>query len=410
VNDKRADDFVIRETASAASVSLKLRKIGLFCTLIFALIGILTYSNYHFLVQTLSYPDSDFMTLWAGGRALVERIDPYDPKVWIPLFEKYGATWIPNPRAPYPLWTSLLFVPLAWLKVEFAAAVWQTISEILLGICILILATQFNRPKITPGWFILLILGGFAFRGSAVTILNGQVSILLLFIVTLFVYLLQRGRSSLAGITLAFVLCKPSPFILFVPLIGLWLLVQRRWKVMAGCAAGAATIILGSLILQPGWFFYWLAVRNKTFITYRTPTVWGLAFEISPTRWMLIGIGIAFLVTAYLGWLVVRKRVFGISETVSLALAGSLFITPYAWPYEHTLLMIPIILLISNVAERQLRIIAWFSLTILLPWSLFIVALNRGIDTFSFLVPLLIGTGILFQATHGTKLIFSACR
>jgi hypothetical protein len=149
--------------------------------------------------------------------------------------------------------------------------------------------------------------------------------------------------------------------------------------------------LAASWLLQPGWLLGWLNVRGKTQATYKTPTIWGLAYELAPGWWPLLGVLGAAVVAAGLGWLVLRYGELDEAQVVSLALCGSLFITPYAWAYEHALLLLPLVLIFVGVETRWLAWLAWALLILLLPWFLYWVAILLDRDTISFLVPLLVG-------------------
>jgi hypothetical protein len=370
-----------------------LQKIAFISLVSLFLFALLMAVNLRFPAKLIPYANRDFMTLWAGGRSIVERIDPYDPLVWRELRERFGSTWIPDQRAPFPLWTFLFFIPWAILPVNLAAALWLTISQLLLGLSLFLLLSKIARKTITLSEYTLILLGALSFRGTAVTFLNGQLTILLLFIPVMFLYLLSKRLPFLAGFALACILIKPTAFFLFGPVIGAWLLLQHQWRVIAGGLSGVAGLVLSTWLIQPGWINEWLHVRGKTFVTFQTPTVWGFAYEISQDWWLSLGIGATILITAGLGWVVIRHKEINAFEVTSLALAGSLLVTPYAWAYEHTLLLLPMTLIFSRINHRYAAIFVWLALTLIIPWSLFGIALRRGIDTFSFVVPLLIVMG-----------------
>jgi hypothetical protein len=75
--------------------------------------------------------------------------------------------------------------------------------------------------------------------------------------VTLFVVLtllaLERDHDIWAGVALACTSIKPQMVIFVAPWLILWAVVQRRWRFLAGLAAGGAVLLLGSLALFPRW-------------------------------------------------------------------------------------------------------------------------------------------------------------
>ena len=82
-------------------------------------VAIMAWAQYRYLAYPIRYTRRDFMSLWGGGRAVLEGLDPYDPEVWLPLRARYGSTWMPDERAPFPRWTLVLDVDwgTAWCAV-----------------------------------------------------------------------------------------------------------------------------------------------------------------------------------------------------------------------------------------------------------------------------------------------------
>ncbi len=293
--------------------------------------GMMAWAQYRYLAKPIRYTRRDFMSLWGGGRAVLEGLDPYDPEVWLPLRARYGSTWMPDERAPFPLWTLALMTPFSALDVDWGTAWWLVFSEGLLGASLYLLVSEVGHVRPTPVGFALLLLGGFATRGTLLTLHVGQITIVLLSVVTLFLVLMERDQPVPAGMALALTALKPNPFLLLVPLLGLWLLWRKRWRVLLGAALGGGAMLGATWLIQPGWVLEWFAVRGKTAATYRTPTVWGLAHAIWPEVWPVLGLVAAGAVTAIVGWAVFRHAEWGAPEVAALGMAGSLLVTPYAW-------------------------------------------------------------------------------
>ncbi len=251
-----------------------------------------------------------------------------------------------------------------------------------------------QRYRPTPGEAGLLLLGMF---GSIVTILvliNGQMTMFLLAIIVLFLLLLKKERLFLAGFTLAFIAVKPNPFILFVPLVGLWLLLQKQWRVIGGGITGTLTLLAVSWLLKPGWLLEWLNVREKTSVVTITPTVWGLSAEISEIWWLPIGLVLTTLIVAGVGWLIFTKPALPAEAVIGLALSASLLTTPYIWTYEHALLFLPWAWLFATLQNRRLAQGVWLLLAFVVPWLLFLIAAIRINDSLGFVSPLLALVGV----------------
>jgi hypothetical protein len=213
--------------------------------------------------------------------------------------------------------------------------------------------------------------------------------------------LLERERPVLAGMALALTALKPNPFLLLVPLLGVWLLWRRQWRVLLGAIGGGAVLLATTWLIQPGWLVDWLAVRGKTIATYRTPTVWGLAHALSPDLWPVLGLLGAGAVAVIVGWAVFHRPAWRTPEVVAVGVAGSLLVTPYAWTYEHALLLVPLVLLFTRARAGWVRWSLWGSLTIALPWVLYWAAMRTDSDVLSALVPAI--AGLAFVAADGAR-------
>lgn len=370
----------------------KTQQKGVVIILILVVFGLLTWGMYEMLTGPARYNNRDFMSLYAGGKAILRGLDPYDPTVWNPLRAELGSTWMPDDRTPFPLWTLLLVLPFAALDLGWGAAAWLAFSLCVLGGGLFLLINAYYPKPLPVAEFGLVALFTFTYRAVLVSMNNGQITFLLFFILALFLWLVRQERPFLAGIVLSFVIIKPNAFVLFVPAFGLWLLWQRRWRIVAGAAAGGLAMLLISWLVLPGWLFEWLNVTGKTEATAITPTMWGLAYEIWPEWWPILGLVFVVGVTAVTGLILFRHKNLTETEVMPLALIGSLLITPYAWVYEHLLLLIPAILLFLAIKRRGLAAFVWLLLVFVFPWATFWLAENRASDTLTVVVPLAVVT------------------
>jgi hypothetical protein len=350
-----------------------------------------TWGQYSILSRSYNYANQDFMSLWGGGRALLEGLNPYDPEVWQPLRARYGSTWMPTQAAPFPVWTAVFLVPFALLPINLAASAWLTFSEIALGVCAYLLLTYAENTKITRLSFLLVVFSLFTYRATVVTLLNGQITVALLLIVVLFLILLKRNKPQLAGFVFAFLALKPNPFLLFVPLIAVWLLIHKRWKVITGGVMGGALLLILGWLVLPGWIADWMHASEMAVVAPRTPTVWGIGGDVAFSYWQVIGLTLVIIVTFLVGLMTVGNKTLEITHVVSLGLIASLLITPYAWAYEHVLLLVPLLLLFPYFNRSWVKRALWLGMVVGMPWWLYWVASKRGMDTLSFLVPLMVG-------------------
>ena len=176
----------------------------------------MTVANYRFFTGANQYQNRDFISLWAGGIAVIEGLNPYDEAVWEPLRLRLGTTWIPDSREPFPLWTILFFVPFSLFSLGWSSALWISFSLVMLGLSLYLLVNEFHEQRLSLVMFFLLTLGAALFRGGLLTLVVGQITFLLMFFVVMFVMLEKRKRPFLAGLFLALLMFKPNPLYLIL--------------------------------------------------------------------------------------------------------------------------------------------------------------------------------------------------
>jgi hypothetical protein len=284
------------------------------------------------------------------------------------------------------------------------AALWLTVSEVLVGLSIYLLLGEVCGLHPSPVRFGIALVGASAFWSVLWTLWNGQITIVLLAMLTIFLVLEKRGRPFLAGLALACVALKPNPFLLLAPLMGLWLVARHRWRVVLGGAVGLSALMGVSWLVQPGWLFEWMEVRGKLEVTIITPTIWGVAYKLSPALWPLLGLLAAALLSGGIGWLVLSQRDLDAPGAISLTLSGSLLITPYAWAYEHALLLLPLALIFARIKSRALAYVVWPVSVLVLPWLLNGLARKLDWDVVFVALPLLVGTAFYIVVCYPRRL------
>lgn len=139
----------------------------------------------------------------------------------------------------------LLFAPLSMCSYRIAFCIFLVINLILTGICILLLYEIGEPLRDRWKWFVPFLVAGFFPVWRA--LLQGQDSILLLFLLMASFCLLHRGQLLAAGVVMGVALFK---FNIVIPLALLFLL-SKRWAFFAGfmissiAALGASFLIVG---------------------------------------------------------------------------------------------------------------------------------------------------------------------
>jgi len=385
------------ETVASPS---RLQKLIVAVLLVALFIGV-AYALSQTVVAADGYTNKDFMSVWGGARALLDGVNPFDPADWLSLRARYGSTWFPDDTAPFPLWTSVIFLPLALLPLQQAAAVMITATLLFTPLCVLLLLRLVFGERLGRAALLVVLIGVGLSRWVLLNMHIGQISVLMLLAVTGFLLLEKQGRAFWAGVALSFIIVKPNAVFLFVPLFGVWLIAHHRWQIIAGGLSGGVGLFTLSWLALPGWFSDWLSVSEKTRTTFLMPTVWGASAEIvpgvAPLAGLLVSVGLVALIGAYL---LIWRRGLPVATVVSLCLSVSLLATPYTWPYEQLLLLVPMTFIFHRLSKSPLlRSGLWLGLTVVLPWFLYWVATRRGVDTLTILMPLIIGGMVLALAT-----------
>lgn len=143
----------------------------------------------------------------------------------------------------YPPFVALALAPLAAVGYSSAYLLWFILNCLLL---VGVLVALQRYLQLSRSGSVLLVVAGASFFPLFATLAQGQVSMLLLAVLTASFLALRSEREGWAGAFLALALIKP-PYVL--PFLIL-LLVQGRWRALASfCAAGSALAVLPMAIL-----------------------------------------------------------------------------------------------------------------------------------------------------------------
>jgi hypothetical protein len=222
-----------------------------------ALSGLRCVRLMHYNLTVL--PEWDFMAFWMTGCVAAQGLDVYEPQNYQSLVDlvhpsrEFVAEFVAV-GSLYPPPTGLLFLPLGWLELRPAYLAWYAVSTgvLVAGIGLLWRAFLAGDGLLGLSFAAALTL---LLPSTLANILWAQTSFLLLLCVALF-WREQAGPRG--GVWLAAgVLVKP-----FLSFLLLYLLLQRRWRVIAAFLATLLAVSLVSLVVfgTATWAHY-LAAR-----------------------------------------------------------------------------------------------------------------------------------------------------
>jgi hypothetical protein len=255
-----------------------------------------------------------------------------------------------------PPFEALVFLPLAYFPYAVALAIWSLAKVVLLWLTARVLPRPHPFTRIYPSWLeVALCLGFFP---VFLDLFQGQDAILLLLIVATTLNRMQSGKDVAAGAILALGLFK---FHLVVPIaIMLWL--AGRARILAGFLPGTAALVAlscavsGASVLS-AYPLYLLSLNRATGVGVVTaqsmPNLRGLLTAFlgrapypGPIHWLLLPAAIvAIVLTARLWRPLVNTGFPGLALGYCLALLVAILTSYYAYSYDMTLLIVPLLLL-----------------------------------------------------------------
>ena len=348
--------------------------------------------------------DRDWFTFWGGGRGVLNSADIYDPIIWAEITRDNGSPWLPNPIFIFAPPTAILFAPFAALRVDVAAFVWTWLSEIFVVLSVWLIARGMCWTRlvtVAPFWSVGISL----FLPCLLTLLMGQVSALLLILVVSAAVLWDRDRWLAGGLLLGLTIVKPQPVAFLIPMIALWLLVNRRWRALVGLAVSLGTGVFATLVFFPTFFQDWqIVVTTKVGgVAARMPTIWGLTLDLFGASSLALASAatLCLLALAACGFIILRWHDCRALELVSVLLVFSLLVTPYLWNYDQILLVMPLLVALIRLDQRG---VSFRTMVLFLPLVLdliaivfFVIASIRLEDALSASLSILVGV-VLWSA------------
>ena len=309
------------------------------------------------------YPD--FTIFYTAGKCILQGHGRqlYDLETQFAIQREFAAE-VKHRENPLPFnhppFEALLFAPLARLPYVAAYLVWAVFNlALILGFWILL------RPRLPSlhGFLPALpLLAMFAFFPLIMALLQGQDSILLLFLYGLAFTALTTRRPFVAGLCLGLALFK---FQLVLPFV-LVLLVRRQWRAITGFVVTAFGLLLvsaavvgwGGVLAYPGFVLRLSRSGAQAGIYPRDmPNLRGLvagSLHLSglPATLLIIALSVALVALAAHWWRVQAGRQFVLG--FSLCLTVTIIISYHMLVHDLSLLILPILLLAELLVSGEI--------------------------------------------------------
>ena len=292
----------------------------------------------------------DYLQYQSAGRATLAGQNPYDGRVLYPIQQEIGTGWADPVMMWNPPWTLPLALPLGAMHWRFGQLLWFALNFAAVVGSAWLLWRIFDGPR-ERQWLAFALTLGFA--PTLFLLLLGQISGLLLFGLTGFLWAVRNERYPLAGCCVALTAIKPHLFVPFAMLLLLEAIHKSQYRrtIVAG---GLALTVCGLIPLawNPDvWSQYREATGAGAAASHSTIREWvhpTLGYAIrqalpgEPFRAMFLPLLVVLpLVTVY--WYR-RRATWNWTVELPRVVIVSLLAAPYgAWGFDLVVLLIPVV-------------------------------------------------------------------
>lgn len=352
---------------------------------------------------------NDFYPRWKGTRALIlEGRDPYSDEVTLDIqkgmFGHPAAKDEDQLAFAYPLYVSLFVLPFSFFPYLQAQALWMSALILLtLGTVIVILKTLDWRLSLAG--FTTLSLWCVFFYPTARSLVLGQLSLVVLGLLALALWAMQRGHPVLAGVCLALSTVKPQMVFLVIPLLVLTALRRQNYRLVAAFLALMTMLLLVSFLVLPSWLHSFIAgLRRYQAYTsiYRegkSPIGFFISYLVPSHAASWFTLLVSLVLIGYLAY-VWTKAVLAhgdTSQAVFLTLIVTLLVPAETGTTNQVLLLLPLIAWLFRERHRPWIATAASAILLIVPWLLFLSTVQGDTEHPLMGLPLpLVAMAILF--------------
>jgi alpha-1,2-mannosyltransferase len=242
----------------------------------------------------------------------------------------------------YPAATALVFVPLVWLPLDAAYIIWIAVNLLLLWMAVRLLQKEAILPE--NDW---PLIGALLSLPVVSCLLQGQLSIVALFLYTVSFVLARRNRMFLAGLAVGLIAIKFQLMVGFTAIV----LIRRCWRFFGGIVTGASAVAIVSVLLV-GWrqlLHYRILLRDNLYHqSFRLPEA---MINIRGLERMVTGheapVGVAVISAAVLIFAAAAWR--NEERGFAVAVIATVLTAYHAYAQELTLLFLPLAITVDGL-------------------------------------------------------------
>ncbi len=345
-------------------------------------------------------PVNDFVEYWAAGRLNLSGENPYDPVLMMELQRSVGfagekALMMLNPP---PVLT--LVMPFGALPYRPAVLLWFVLHTVLLlWSCTLLWDLAGGPGRLR--W--IAYLCGLIFVPTLFALFAGQISILLLLGLVLFLQFLRAGRRVASGAAATLLLVKPHVVYLVGVALVAWCLRSRDRRVLLGMALGGIGFLV-PLAFNPSVYAQYLELSRVESLDHFSTSTLGTLLRVATGHRSRFGFQFVPMVLG-LSYLAIRLRKNRLAKwdwdrEMPLLVVMSVTTAAYGWVFDQVVLLVAAIpMFVAAIRAGGARLFAMVGFWTIVGGVAFVQAF-RGVNSlwyywipFAFLVAL-IGLGL----------------
>jgi len=306
---------------------------------------------------------SDFSSFYAAGEIVRSgngaHLYEYETQRQAQQQFSYRSGPLLFPHAPFE---TVLYAPLSLLSYQHAYLLWWLCNLALVLLTLEMMARTFpGIQALLPYWILALAF----FAPLQVALVQGQDSVLTMFLLAACVVLLARGRDASAGAMLALILYKPQ---LALPIF-LVLAVGLSWRFICGFVGGAIGLAGISAALV-GWralaslprFLAWfntLPVKVSGVDPRGMANVRGILLQsgVNAPQVVVGMVSVAMLLLAMAAVGVGRDNKTSLTLRFALAVSVAALASYHLFPHDLTILIVPFLLALHELTASP--VVEW---------------------------------------------------
>jgi hypothetical protein len=302
----------------------------------------------------------DFVEYWGAGHLNAAGENPYDADTLFEI-ERLASPALTEAIMMWnPPWTLTVAMPFSLLSPHLGHVLWLLGQAALMLFCADRIWLFYGAPASRRWLAWALCLG---FTPVFFELRLSQISPLVLLGIVGFLHFERRGWDGLAGASLILASIKPQLVYLVGAAVFVWALERRRWRVLFGAAAALALLLVPPLACNPSVLWQYADTA-----AHRPPQM--LSPTLGSVLRVLFGVehfALQFLPTAlglvWLSWYWAhRRRTWVWANEMPILLLASFLTTSYgAWPFDHVVLLVPVLQAAAWAVESRRGPVIFFA-------------------------------------------------